>query len=86
MSEQHTKTTCDCGCMGAGPALTQVLRHLGPSAEVRQHFSNAHVEILKGIRAFLDEQIAAHSSNRPGESTQAGHPGSATHGTRIPVE
>lgn len=77
MNDQSAKKTCDCGCMGAGPALTEVLRRLGPSDEVRRHFSAAHVEILKGIRAFLDEQIAAHSH---------GHPAPGSHGTRIPVE
>jgi hypothetical protein len=79
MSEQHTKTTCNCGCMGAGPMVTDVLRRLGPSHEVRRHFSAAHVEILKGIRAFLDEQIAAHTHTSSG-------PEHGTQGTRIPVE
>lgn len=73
MSQGDTKTGCACGCQGAGPMLTDLLRRLGPSDAVRHHFSNAHVEVLKGIRAFLDEQIAAHTS-RP------------EHGTRIPVE
>jgi hypothetical protein len=59
--------------MGAGPLLTDVLRRLGPSDAVRQHFTNAHLEVLKGIRAFVDEQIAAHT---PGP----------TQGTRISVE
>lgn len=80
MSETETKTACNCGCMGAGPMLTDVLRRLGPSDDVRRHFSAAHVEILKGIRAFLDEQIAAHSSSRTEQTSQA------TQGTRIPVE
>lgn len=73
----HAKKSCDCGCMGAGPMLTEVLRRLGPSDEVRRHFSAAHVEVLKGIRAFLDEQITAHSNSSPAASAQ---------GTRIPVE
>ena len=59
MSNSETKTRCNCGCMGAGPLLTDVLRRLGPSDAVRQHFTNAHLEVLKGIRAFVDEQIAA---------------------------
>ena len=61
MSNGETKTSCNCGCMGAGPMLTDLLRRLGPSDAVRQHFSAAHVEVLKGIRAFIDEQIAAQS-------------------------
>ena len=73
MSEGGANRSCDCGCGGAGPMLTDLLQRLGPSEAVRQHFSNAHIEVLKGIRAFLDEQIAAHA-------------GSPAHGTRIPVD
>lgn len=73
MSDSETKTRCNCGCMGVGPMLTDVLRRLGPSEAVSQHFTNAQVEILKGIRAFVDEQIAARTS----EPSQ---------GTRISVE
>lgn len=63
----------DCGCMGAGPMLTQILRRLGPSESVSQHFRAAQLEILKGLRAMLDEHIAALSEP-------------ARHGTKIPVE
>lgn len=73
MSDGQTKTRCDCGCMGAGPLLTDVLRRLGPSDAVRQHFTNAHLEMLKGMRAFLDEQIAARTAP-------------PSQGTRIPVD
>jgi hypothetical protein len=61
--------------MGAGPMFTQFVRSLGPSDAVSQHFKNAHLEVMKGLRAFLDEQIKA-------RSTAA----SPTQGTRITVE
>ena len=73
MSDSDTTPTCDCGCRGAGPMLTAFLRALGPSEHVSQHFKTAHLEILKGLRALLDEQIAARSE--PGRQ-----------GTKITVE
>lgn len=62
MSETDRQTTCDCGCRGAGPMLTAFLRRLAPSETVSQHFQAAHLEVLKGLRALLDEQIAARSA------------------------
>ena len=59
MSNGETSGRCACGCMGVGPMLTELVSRLGPSAAARQHFSSAHVEFLKGIRAILDEQIAS---------------------------
>ena len=73
MSDSGTKTGCACGCQGAGPMLTDLLKRLGPSDAVRQHFTNAHLELLKGIRAFLDDQIQP--------QTRA-----PEQGTRIPVD
>ncbi len=90
MSEQEKTCTCGagcgtgaaagCACMGVGPALTvaaaEILKRLAPSPEVSQHFKVAHLEILKGIRAMLDEQIAKQEA-----------PGAASaQGTRISVE
>ncbi len=77
MTETGHKTGCDCGCMGAGPLLTQFLKSLGPSDQVSQHFKNAQLEVMKGLRTFLDEQITARS---------AAANSSASHGTRIVVE
>ena len=54
MSEKN----CNCGCMGVGPIVTEFARKLGPSEGVSQHFRAARLEILKGLRAMLDEQIA----------------------------
>jgi hypothetical protein len=62
MSDTETKSACTCGCMGVGPMLTQAVRQLGPSAAVTQHFKAAHLEVLKGLRAMLDEHIAAQTA------------------------
>jgi hypothetical protein len=70
----HEKYTCDCGCMGFGPALSDLLGHVGPTA-ARDHFRAARVEFLKGIRAVLDARID-HLSKKQAETT----------GTTIPVE
>lgn len=64
---------CNCGCMGMGPMMTEMVKKLCPSEEVSQHFRAARVEVLKGLRAMLDEQIAD-----LGEQPK--------HGTKIPVE
>lgn len=77
MSDSGAKTTCECGCQGAGPLLTQLVRSLGPSDQVSQHFKNAQLEVMKGLRAFLDEQIASRSAQASA---------SAAHGTKITVE
>jgi len=77
MSETNAKSGCDCGCLGAGPMLTQIVKSLGPSEQVSTHFRNAQLEVMKGLRAFLDEQIAARTNERDA---------AASHGTRIVVE
>jgi len=51
--------------------LTDVVRQLAPSAEVTQHFRAAHLEVLKGLRAMLDQHIAAQTESRPhGQGTR----------------
>jgi len=47
----------DCICGGAGPALTDFLKKLGPPEGARQHFDQARVEFLKGLRAVIDARI-----------------------------
>jgi hypothetical protein len=48
------KYNCDCGCMGFGPALNDLLNRTGPA---RDHFRSARLELLKGIRALVDSRI-----------------------------
>lgn len=50
---------CDCGCMGMGPVMKEMLRRVGPGEEASRHFQSARTEFLKGLRAMLDEQIRA---------------------------
>lgn len=64
-----------CACMGVGPALTvaatEILKRLAPSPEVSQHFKAAHLEILKGIRALIDQQIAKQEQGaQPAQGTK----------------
>lgn len=54
MSTEHK--TCDCGCMGVGPAVTRLMDSFGP-ADARDHFRAARVEFLKGMRALIDARI-----------------------------
>jgi hypothetical protein len=67
MSEQANapKPQGGCACMGAGPTLTEILRKLGPDESVRQHFQNARIEFLKGIRALVDQRIQDLSRSAP---------------------
>ncbi len=46
-----------CLCLGVGPALSELLRRLGPPEEARRHFEAARLEMLKGVRAILDARI-----------------------------
>jgi hypothetical protein len=55
--------------MGVGPIVTEFAKKLGPSEEVSQHFRTARLEILKGLRAMLDEQITG-MSEAPKQGTK----------------
>lgn len=46
-----------CLCSGAGPALSELMRRLGPPEQARRHFDAARVEFLKGLRALIDARI-----------------------------
>jgi hypothetical protein len=59
--EQTEQAECqgrerNCFCMGVGPELFAMFRKLGPDA-ARRHFRNARIEVLKGMRALIDERI-----------------------------
>jgi hypothetical protein len=43
--------------MGAGPVITDFIERMGPPEEVKAHFRAARIEILKGLRAFIDLRI-----------------------------
>lgn len=60
MNEETKNQPNSCGgclCEGAGPALSELLRRLGPPPEAKRHFDTARVEILKGIRSLIDQRI-----------------------------
>jgi hypothetical protein len=40
-------------CLG----LKQLLRSLEPSPQVTEHFRNARIEVLKGLRQVIDNRI-----------------------------
>ena len=63
MSENETQANSGCSqekvncfCMGAGPELFAMFKKLGPDS-ARQHFHNARVELLKGMRELIDKRI-----------------------------
>ena len=58
------KAAGPCLCEGAGPALSELLRRLAPSADACRHFQTARLELLKGIRAVLDARIEQCSKPR----------------------
>lgn len=74
MNTSEHRTTCDCGCMGVGPAISHIMNNLGPK-EAREHFRASRVEFLKGMRALLDARIDYLSRTE----TQSA-------GTTVPVE
>ena len=53
-----------CLFYGAGPALSELLRRLGPPEQARRHFDAARLELLKGIRALIDARIEQVSKAR----------------------
>ena len=76
MSEQEPRTeqartsgTGQCVCGGAGPMLTDFLERLGPSSRVREHFDQARIEFLKGLRTMIDERIEK-LSQKPDRGTK----------------
>ncbi len=75
-TEQHQKDyACWCKEINEEMAkLSNMVKNLGPSNEVKEHFKNSKVEFLKGLRRMIDEKI---------ERAQAS---GQSHGTTVPVE
>jgi len=71
-TRKSSKTSgASCLCMGAGPALSDLLRRLGPPPQARKHFETARLEMLKGLRAILDARIEQVSKRgRKGEKIE----------------
>ena len=64
MSEEKQTNQTNCMCGGNGPKLTALVELLLPSGEAGNHFRQAQLELLKGLRAVLDQRIE--SMSRPG--------------------
>jgi hypothetical protein len=57
MDEQHTHQHAGCFfCDIAAPQIEALMDHVWPK-DTREHFRNARVEILKGMRSMLDARI-----------------------------
>ena len=49
--------------------ISNLLRNLGPSESVVEHFRNARIEMLKGFRQMIDDKISrAQSASSKGTS------------------
>jgi hypothetical protein len=53
-TETRQYPTIDAACL----QLKKFLQSLEPSPEVREHFRNAQLEVLKGLRQVLENRIS----------------------------
>ena len=58
-----SQTAGDCGCKGTGPRFTSWAKGLEPPTAVTDHFRQAGVEFLKGIRELVDNRIQSLSNS-----------------------
>jgi hypothetical protein len=70
--DERQESAAHCLCGGTGPRITRLVEAMMPSGEAGAHFRQAHLELLKGLRAVLDQRIQSMSQPR--------------HGTKITVE
>ncbi len=65
-ASEPTETPCaGCVCGGKGPMLSQMLELMMPTAAAGEHFKNARLEFLKGVRELLDQRIQSMSEKQP---------------------
>jgi len=55
-SAEAPRAAGNCVCGGRGPMLSQMLEMMMPAA-AGEHFKNARIEMLKGMRELLDARI-----------------------------
>lgn len=70
MNKKNTKSPNPSGGPGlrkAAGSLFECVRHFGPSDDARRHFQTARVEVLKGLRAWIDARIERVSKSGKGE-------------------
>jgi hypothetical protein len=51
-------------CEVAGPQIEAMMHHAWPK-DTREHFRNARLEVLKGVRSMLDARIERLSKHAP---------------------
>jgi hypothetical protein len=69
-SEAKANSSSGCVCGGKGPALSQMLEMIMPSAAAGEHFRNARIEMLKGFRELLDQRIQSLSEKQQHKGTK----------------
>lgn len=58
MTETKTEQTTErCACMGAVPAMRRLFKMFETPAGANEHFRQARIEMLKGIRELVDHRI-----------------------------
>ena len=62
-NQDQRQSKCDCPLCALGEAA----RRWRKESPALGHFHNAHIEVMKGIRAFLDECITKMEKDQPGE-------------------
>lgn len=67
----------ECLCMGLGPELTRFLRGLGPPEEAWRHLGWASVELLKALRALIDQRIETLSQQAAATVNPTSPPGTS---------
>ena len=73
-THQHHQHAHGCFfCDVAGPQINAFMDHVWPQ-NTREHFRNARIEMLKGVRSILDARIDRLSKQNPSK------------GTTVPVE
>ena len=65
---ERERVNSRCICGGYGPRLTAMADMLLPSGEAGEHFRHARVEVLKGLRAMIDQRIE--SLSQPAQGTK----------------
>jgi len=65
---QHAEAGCLCG--GVGPSISRLVRAMAPPEGAAEHFRQAKIEMLKGLRELLDHRIAALSAEPEGKGTK----------------
>lgn len=59
-----------CLCGGIGPSVSRLVRAMAPPEGAAEHFRQARIEMLKGLRELLDHRIAVLSKEPEGKGTK----------------